>query len=164
MPPVLAVDELSGNPHARSRLSNASFQDKGDAKLVTYLLHLYRFTFVNKRRVTGDNEKAGDLRQVSDDVLGDAVTEIFLFRVAAHIVEWKHGNRWSFQLFPLCRHCVLRISSGGLVQRHAVIANWSLNVLEVLLAHVLESKIQSIAYMIAHGTGDHDSTGLGNAF
>src|SRR5207248_10552130 len=69
MAAILAVNELSSYPDARSRLSHASFQDKSNTKLPADLLYLHRFIFVGKGSVTRDNEKPGDLGQVSDDVL-----------------------------------------------------------------------------------------------
>src|SRR5206468_10175444 len=41
--------------------------------------------------------------QVSNDVFTDSVTEIFLFRIAAHVREWQHANR-----HPLSRGFALR--------------------------------------------------------
>ena len=35
---------------------------------------------------------AGNFRQVGDDVLGDAIAEIFLFGIAAHVVEGQDGD------------------------------------------------------------------------
>jgi hypothetical protein len=33
-------------------------------------------------------------RQTRDDVLGEAVGEVFLYRIAAPILKWQHRNRW----------------------------------------------------------------------
>ena len=59
---------------------NASFQNKPDAKLLRDPLHLYRFAFVSEGRVASDDEEAGDIRKVGNDILSDAITEVFLFR------------------------------------------------------------------------------------
>ena len=92
VPAVFPVDELARDAHPGSGLPNASFQNKPYAKLLSYLLNLYRFALVSERRVAGDNEEAGHIRQVGNNVFGDAVTEIFLFRVAAHVVEGQDRN------------------------------------------------------------------------
>ena len=36
----------------------------------------------------------GDLRQIGDQVLGDAFAEIVLVRIAAEVLERQHGDRW----------------------------------------------------------------------
>src|SRR5438132_7246642 len=92
VPAVFPLDELARDTYPGSGLPNASFQNKPYAKLVSYLLHLYRFALVSERRVAGDNEEAGHIRQVGNNVFGDAVTEIFLLRVAAHVVEVQDRN------------------------------------------------------------------------
>src|SRR6266404_5281497 len=127
MSAVLAVDKLTGNAHTRAGFSNASFQDKADPELLSYLLNLHRFTLVSKRGIAGDDEEPGHLRQIGDDVLGDAITEIFLLRVAAHIVERENRNRWP--LFPLCWRGAVGFPSGGAVQPNAINANWPFDVL-----------------------------------
>ena len=48
---------------------------------------------VLERRVAGDHEQGAEARQLRDDVVGDAVAEILLFGVAAHVGERQHGDR-----------------------------------------------------------------------
>src|SRR5713101_104981 len=59
--------------------------------------------------------------------------------------------------------CVLGIPSGEAAQRDAVNANRPLDVLQGLLAHILESQVQPVAHVIADGSGDRDPARLGNA-
>src|SRR6266404_4549930 len=110
MTAVLAANELSSYPHARSGFPHASLQDKSNAKLLTDLLHFYGLVFVGKGGVARDNEQAGDLGQVSDDVLRDAIAKILLLRVAAHVVKRQNGNRRSFLLhgYRILIDCVLQ--------------------------------------------------------
>src|SRR5215470_9779087 len=35
-----------------------------------------------------------NLRKTSDEVLGNSISKVFLFRIAAHIGKWQHGDRW----------------------------------------------------------------------
>src|SRR5215831_1533237 len=49
-------------------------------------------TFVDERGVARDHEEPAQLGKRDDDVLGDAVGKIFLFRIAAHIDEGEHSN------------------------------------------------------------------------
>src|SRR6266446_9143649 len=85
--PVLAVDQLSCNTHAGAGFSHTSFQDKSHTKLLSDLLHFYRFAFVSERGIASDNEEPGDIGQVGNYVLGNPIAEVFLFRVATHIVD-----------------------------------------------------------------------------
>ena len=71
----------------------AALQHEAHAELAADLLHLHRLALVGERRVAGDHEQARDLRQVGDHVLGDAVAEILLLGIAAHIGERQHGDR-----------------------------------------------------------------------
>ena len=92
VPAIFAVNQLSRYTHARARFAHTSFQDKIHREFLPNLLHLYRFSFIGKGSVTRDDEQAGDFRQVRNDVLGDAVAEILLLGVAAHVVEWQNGD------------------------------------------------------------------------
>ena len=45
-----------------------------------------------ERHVARDDRQRRHLAEVGDDVLGDAVGEIFLLRVAAHVGERQHAD------------------------------------------------------------------------
>src|SRR6478752_8028437 len=93
--PVVTVNELSGHAHARASLSYAAFQDKVGAEFFADVLHLSRPFFVSERSVTRNDGKRRNLREISNDVLGDAIAEIFLLGIAAHIGERQDGNCWA---------------------------------------------------------------------
>ena len=46
-----------------------------------------------ERRIAGDDKELPKFGESGDDVFRDAVGEIFLFRVAAHVLERQHCNR-----------------------------------------------------------------------
>src|SRR5437868_1200133 len=163
MAAIAGIDELSGNPNTATGFADTSFQYETDSKFPTYLLDLYRFAFVGERGVAGDDKQARDLREVGDDVLGNAITEIFLFRIATHIVERQHGNRGSFQRLVFRQFFVRNFASSGAVQRNIVNPNWPLDVLQALLTHILENKIEPVAHVITDRAGDRDPARLGNA-
>ena len=60
--------------------------------LPAHVLHLDRFAFVGERRVAGDDKQAGDAGEVSGDVFGDAVAEILLLGIFAHVDEGQHDD------------------------------------------------------------------------
>jgi hypothetical protein len=96
VPAVFPINELARDPHARASFPHASFQDKSYPELLSYLLDLYRFALVSERRVAGDHEEARHIRQVGNNILRNTITEVFLFRVAAHVVERQDRNRRFF--------------------------------------------------------------------
>ena len=95
VPAVLAADQLPGDPHPRAGLADAALQHEAHAELLAHLLHVDGLALVRERGVAGDDEQPRDLREVGDDVLGDAVAEVFLLGVAAHVVERQHDDRRS---------------------------------------------------------------------
>src|SRR5262249_58769266 len=48
---------------------------------------------VGEARVASDDEEAAVLRQVGDDVLGDAVEEVLLLGIARHVLKREHRDR-----------------------------------------------------------------------
>src|SRR6516162_4743516 len=92
MTPSRAVDQLRRHPHAVARPANAAFKSEPDSEIPTHLGNIYSLVLVDECRVARDHKQAGDLGQVSNDVIADTVAEIFLLQVAAHVGEWKDHN------------------------------------------------------------------------
>src|SRR5882762_3749905 len=59
--PVVTVNKLSGDAHARTSLSYAAFQDKVGTELFADVLDLYPFFFVSERSVTRDDGERRNL-------------------------------------------------------------------------------------------------------
>src|SRR5262249_45337935 len=96
-PKVIAIsraDQLSGNAHARCCFSNASFQDVVYTKLPSDLLHFDCFAFVSEGGMSRYDEKRGNFRQISDDIFGNPIPEVFLLGIAAHVCERQNCDRW----------------------------------------------------------------------
>ena len=110
----LGVDQLGGDPHPVAGLAHAAFEDVGDVERARDFLDVHHLALERERRVPRDHEQRRDLRQIGDDVLGNAVAEIFLLRVAAHVDERKHADRHALRLF---RVGVRGNARGGLVAR-----------------------------------------------
>src|SRR6185295_19243942 len=87
MAAVFAVDELTGDADALAGLAHAPLEQKSYSEFLRRLLHPDRLALVGENGIAGDNAKPGDLGQVSDNVLGEAIREILLLGVAAHVVE-----------------------------------------------------------------------------
>ena len=90
------VDKLGSDADAVAGAANAALQHVARAKLAPDLPHVDGLALVPEARVAGDDEQLGEPRQLCDDVLGDAVAEVFLIRVAAHAGEGENGDRRPF--------------------------------------------------------------------
>src|SRR3954468_8881498 len=79
-PEVIAergVDQLAGDAHPACRFAHASFKHVSHAELACDLAHVDRFVLVGKGGVARDHEEPLLLREPGDDVVGQAVGEIF---------------------------------------------------------------------------------------
>ena len=130
---VCGVDELARNADARGGFAHTAFEDEIGAQLSADALHFHGLTFVGERRVTCDDRQRRNLREIGDDVFGDAVAEIFLLRIAAHVREWEDGDG-RFVFFR--GHHVQRFR---LLKHNMIDAQQTLNVLKLLVAPVLEN-------------------------
>ena len=86
------VIELRGDAHAIAHLAHAALDDIADAEFLGDLLHGDGFSLVHEGGVARDDEEPAQLGQRGDEILADAVGEIFLFLLAAQIDEWKDGD------------------------------------------------------------------------
>lgn len=138
MASISAIDKLPGHTHARTGLSNAALEQKGDAEFLGYLLYLHGPALVSERRVAGHNMKVRNLRQVSDDVFGDAVGKILLLRVATHVAERQDRDRYLPE--RAVSRSRLDARRWALVKIHAIAGDRSSDVLDLLITHRLEGK------------------------
>src|SRR5215469_2065156 len=107
------------------------------------------------------------VRQVGDDVLGDALREILLFRIPAHARKGQHRDRrlllrWSRRSGSgeRCRNYLI----GRRIEPDAMDRYRPGDVLDLVFAHVLERKMELVAYLIAHDTADADAPRLRQGF
>lgn len=87
------VDQLGRDAHLLALLVNASLQHVAHAKLDADLTRVDFHIAVEKARIAGDDEKPVKFRQRRQDIVGNAVGEIFFLR-NAHILEWQYGDGW----------------------------------------------------------------------
>ena len=50
------------------------------------------FAFVGERGVAGDDEQAGDAVEVGGEHFGNAIAEVVLLGIFAHVVKGQHDN------------------------------------------------------------------------
>src|SRR4029434_1842302 len=76
----------------RAGSSDTAVNDILDAEFAADIAHIDGTALIGKGGVAGDNEQFAEARQLGDDVLGDAVREILLRRIARHVGERQHGD------------------------------------------------------------------------
>ena len=86
------VVELRRDAHTVAVLTHAAFDHVTDSEVFPDLLDVDGLAFESKRRVARDDEEPTQLGKGGDEVLADAVREILLLRIVAHVDEGQHGD------------------------------------------------------------------------
>src|SRR6266571_6340334 len=89
----LRLDELAADADSIPRLPHGALKHIADAEFAPDLLYIHSAALVGKARIAGDDEQPFDAREASDNLLDDAVGEIVLLGIAAHIGEGQDGDR-----------------------------------------------------------------------
>jgi hypothetical protein len=131
------------------------------AQLAPDLLHTDRAPFIGEAGVARDHEQGRIARQGSYDVLGNPVGEKLLLRVAAHIGEGQHRDRRFVGQRQWLGGSGWRLLSGGSAIPNPISPHGPRDVLDLLLAHVLEGVIEPVAHLVTHHPADADPAGLG---
>src|SRR5262245_21603426 len=103
-----SIDQLRGNSNAVAAAPYAAFQHIAYAQFASYLPHIDRLVLVLEAGVAGDDKQLGEAGQLSDDVVDDAVDQIFLLWMGSQVGERKHGNRGFVRKRKFWRRCLLR--------------------------------------------------------
>jgi hypothetical protein len=114
--------------------------------------------------IARDDEELRELRQCRDDVFRDAVGEILLLRVAAHVGEGQDGNRQARQdgLFGRWGRCVLRLH--WLADFERVDVDRLGDVLKLSVAEVADFEIKPSLDLPVGLLGHADRAGFGDTF
>ena len=146
------LDQLGGHAHPVGGLAHASFEYVSNAQVAAHFLDLDRRALVGEHRVAGDDEEPRYLRKRGDDVVGDAVGEVLLLGIGAHVVEWQDGDR------GLVRHRRggARLGGGGdgrfgFEKRYPVHPHRPGDVLDTLLAEVLKIVGNPVPHLLEDG-------------
>ena len=86
------VNQLRADAQPLAGPAHAAFEHIANAKLARHLPDVDGAALVDKGRVARDDEQPPDARQASNQVLGYAVSEVVLIRIAAHVVKRQHRN------------------------------------------------------------------------
>ena len=165
------VDELGRDPHPIARFAHAAFEDVTHAEALTDLGDMDVLALEGERRISRDDEQRRELRERGDDVFRDAVGEIFLLGVAAHIGERQNRNRRLVGQGGRPRHARrLDVGRPGWLLRNrrphpqGVDAHRLGDVLERRSAEIADSKIEPGLHLPIGVLGETNGAGLGDAF
>ena len=95
-PQVIAVsylDELHRDPHPAARLAHAAFEHRGDVERLADLGHGGRLALEREGRGTRRDPQPTDLSEHVQQLVGEAIREVLVFRVVAAVDERQHRDR-----------------------------------------------------------------------
>ena len=86
------IDQLDVDAHAISRAPHRAFQNVSHSEGQADLAQVARARFVLANRSPADDFQVGDLGQVREDIILDAIREILILLIVAQIFEWQHRD------------------------------------------------------------------------
>src|SRR5262249_19560738 len=89
---AVSLGELRADAQAAARFAHAAFEEVAHARPAAVLLHIDGRAFVGRAAGARDDEEPAHLRERGDDLLDHAVGEVFLVRVARHVLERQYGD------------------------------------------------------------------------
>src|SRR5271165_4471229 len=158
----LGIDQVRVDADLVARPSNASFQHVAHTKLAPDLLHIDAVALVREARIAGDYEQPADARQRGDDFLDHAVGEIFLVRIAAHILERQYRDRRLLRQRQGCRGGYGRCRRG--CQLCALDTHRPGDILQSLLAAIAKFGLDLAPHLAERVLRDADPAGFGDTF
>jgi hypothetical protein len=157
MMPGHGIDKLGRDTDLVIDLPDAALQNVSHPQLAAHLRDLHRLVLVREDRITRDDRKPADPGKIGDDVVSDAVREVLLLRVVAHVREGKHGHG-RFVAYPR------PLDSRGRVRRerglgvgagpHPIHPHRFIDVFERVLAEWLAHERQLARDLVTHRTRD----------
>ena len=88
------VHELGADAQAGAGAAQGAGEDIRRAELLADLRRSHRLVAEGQNRGTRKGVQSADLGELGDDVLGDAVAQVFVFLGATLIFEIEHGDRF----------------------------------------------------------------------
>src|ERR1700688_3669183 len=96
MHPIGGPDELRGDTQRLPGLAHAAFQEMRDAQPAGDRAHVFVPALELERGGARNYLETGTSREVIDQLLGQAVREVFLVFALAHVDKWQICNRLVF--------------------------------------------------------------------
>src|SRR5689334_4869665 len=92
----VSLDELSGRACASLRDTDAPLEHITGAEFATGLPYVDRFSSVGKACIACDHAQPAQPRQFGRNVLDEPVCKMIVLRLARHVRERQHRDRWPF--------------------------------------------------------------------
>src|SRR6202040_906263 len=147
-----------GDAHPVPTLAYRAFEDVADTELAPHLLHTDRSSLVSGAGIAGDDEQPADAAERGDDLLDHAIGEIFLLRIAAHILERQNRDRRLVGQRQRRSRCRIRRQDHCLTGHvHIEYPDRARDVLDLLLAPVVEGETELVAHLVTHHAADADA-------
>ena len=94
MPAVGGGDQLCRDPDALAGAPHAAFQHMGHVQCLGDLPDVLAPCRETRTMTSARSPSGPNLRQQADDLFGQAVAEVFLILVRAHVGERQHRDGW----------------------------------------------------------------------
>src|SRR6516164_4889172 len=164
----LGIDQLDVDADLVARQADAPFEHIAHTKLAADLPSVDGLIPESERRIARNHKHAWKPRHIGRKVLGDTIREILLVGVVTEIGKGQDDDRqargdgglgdwWRGR-----RARRRRLGDSFLAQR--IDPHWECNVLDVLLAELLEGKGNLVADLIIHCPGNANRARLGKRF
>jgi hypothetical protein len=88
----IGLDQLRGDAHVLAGAAHAALEHGTDAELSRDGRDIDFLALEHERRSTRGNFQLRQFGQQVENFLGNAVAEIFVLRIPAHVDEGQHGN------------------------------------------------------------------------
>ena len=160
----LCVDELRVDAHAVPVALHRAFEHVADAKLLADHFGVDSLALEGECRAAGNHEAVADARQVGGEVLGDAVGEILLARIAGEILEGQDDNREARRAGFLRRGRRRGLCPGGLTDFERIDPDRLDNVPELGWAEIADGEIEPRFYLAIGVLGETDRARRANPF
>src|SRR5262245_41740245 len=88
----LRFDQLRGNAHEVTALSNRALKHISHPKFAPDLSDVDGLPLVSEARIARDHEQPTNPGEGCCDLLDHAVSKIVLLRITRHVPEWQHSD------------------------------------------------------------------------
>jgi peptide/nickel transport system substrate-binding protein len=150
----LGIDQLGVDANVVTQPSDAAFQYIANAELTADLLCINGLVPICNCSITRDHEHARDTREIGRQILGDPVRKILLVGVVAQIGEREHDDGQARRTAGLgdwrSGRQARRRQIGDRFGMERIDPHRPRNVLDALLAQILERMGQLVADLVAH--------------
>ena len=156
------VYELRRDAHAVAGLADAALEDVAHSQLAADPFRVDRPALIDEGGVTGDHRERAPGSERGNDVFGEAIREVLLLGIATHVGKGKHDDRgflgrWRGVGILAGRFCRRPLRRDG----DPVHPDWLGDVLDLLLAQVLEAHLDLAFDVVEYSARHADAAGLG---